>query len=102
MCVKAGGGERLPTAKLVKSFQDLFDVSEFEQASSIRVTLIYSENTDTQGLLVESSVKLKPWPNYRTKLDPTFQLCSIQRCLTVWPPMLDDVCPTIFARSNVG
>ena len=33
---------------------------------------------------------LKPWPNYRTKLDSTFQLCSIQHCSTVWPPMLHD------------
>ena len=26
------------------------------------------------------SKDLKPWPNYRTKLDSTFQLCSIQHC----------------------
>ena len=27
-----------------------------------------------------ASQYVKPWPNYRTKLDSTFQLCSIQHC----------------------
>ena len=48
------------------------------------------------------AVNLKPWPNYRTKLDSTLQLCSIQHCSTVWPPMLDHVRPTFFVRSGVG
>lgn len=60
MCVIADSGARLPTAKLGKGFLELSDVSvgEFEQASSTRATSIYSGNTDTHGLLVESSVKL--------------------------------------------
>ena len=60
MCVIAGSGARLRTAKRVKGFLELSDVSvgEFEQASSTRVTSIYSGDTDTHGLLVESSVKL--------------------------------------------
>ena len=37
---------------------------------------------------------LKPWPNYRTKLDSTFQLWAIQHCSTVWRPVLDHVRPT--------
>ncbi|KAK2556826.1 hypothetical protein P5673_021035 [Acropora cervicornis] len=60
MCIIAGSGARLPTAKRVKGFLELSDVSvgEFEQASSTRVTSIYSRDTDTHGLLVESSVRL--------------------------------------------
>ena len=60
MCVIAGSGARLRTAKRVKGFLELSDVSvgEFEQAFSTRVTSIYSGDTDTHGLLVESSVKL--------------------------------------------
>ena len=33
------------------------------------------------------SETIRPWPSYRTKLDSTLQLCSIQHCSTVWPPM---------------
>lgn len=60
MCVIAGSGARLGTAKRVKGFLELSDVSigEFERASSTQVTSIYSGDTDTHGLLVESSVKL--------------------------------------------
>lgn len=60
MCVIAGSGARLRTAKRVKGFLELSDVSigEFERASSTQVTSIYSGDTDTHGLLVESSVKL--------------------------------------------
>ena len=45
---------------------------------------------------------LKPWPNYRTKLDSTLQLCSIPHCSTVLPPMLGDARPTFFVRSSAA
>ena len=60
MCVIAGSGARLRTAKRVKGFLELSDVSvgEFEQAFSTRVTSIYSGDTDTHGLLAVSYTHL--------------------------------------------
>ena len=58
VCVIGAGGAGLAAARHLTSQLDIFDVSVFEQASSVGGTWVYNEKTgtDERGLPIFSSI----------------------------------------------